>query len=167
VKILSIDPGNVQSAYCVYDTEERLPITFDTVPNEQIIQPPYIFGMAHKLVIEKVACYGMPVGETIFETCVWTGRFIQKFIDLKTEWGQEISWDRITRKEVVVELCGSAKAKDANVRQALIDLFGKPGTKKHPGVLFNKDRKNGPMSNDEWAALSIAVAYAETKQQSN
>jgi len=108
------------------------------------------------VVLEKVACYGMAVGETIFETVFWSGRFIQKLIDLKSEWGEEVHWDRIERREVKLHLCGTMKAKDANIRQALIDRFGEPGKKKSQGVLYG-------IKADQWAALAVGVTYAETR----
>jgi hypothetical protein len=47
------------------------------------------------------------------------------------------------------------RAKDANIRQALIDRFGAVGTKKMPGPLFG-------VSSHYWAALAVAVYAAET-----
>ena len=40
---------------------------------------------------------------------------------------------RVKRSAVKLHQCGSNRAKDANVRQALIDKMGPPGTKKAPG----------------------------------
>jgi hypothetical protein len=77
---------------------------------------------------------------------VWTGRFIERWRDYAAM-GDPI---RIPRGEIKVHLCRSTKAKDANVRQALIDRFGAPGTKKAPGVLFG-------VTSHCWAALAVAV----------
>jgi hypothetical protein len=149
--ILGIDPGSEQSAWCLYDTEKQLPIEFSTDFNS--ILAAYILGSRgdfSRVVCEMIACYGMAVGESIFETCTWIGSFRQACRDRK----EGVLFDRIKRKEVVTQLCGSARAKDANVRQVLIDRFGKPGTKKCPGVLYK-------MKKDEWAALAVAVVYSE------
>ena len=80
------------------------------------------------LAIEMVA-YGMPVGREVFDTCVWIGRYIQA-------WPRPDEVRLIYRKNVKLELCGSARAKDANVRQALLDRVGPRGTKKKPGATY-------------------------------
>lgn len=101
---------------------------------------------------EQIASYGMAVGRDVFETCRWTGRFWE----VCTVMGA--TWAFIERKAVKLHLCGSYRAKDANVRQALIDRFpatggGKVpqiGTKKQPGPLYG-------VSGHAWAALGVAV----------
>lgn len=97
-----------------------------------------------EMVIEKVACYGMPVGEEVFETVFWSGRFAQAYGAERTH--------QMPRIEVKSHLCHNSRAKDANIRQALIDRFGKPGTKKHPGTLYG-------ITGDLWAALAVAVTW--------
>lgn len=82
------------------------------------------------LVIEMIASYGMAVGQTVFETCVWIGRFVEiaSFNNIKIEY--------IYRKDEKMNLCHSMKAKDSNIRQALIDRFGIVGTKKNPRLVL-------------------------------
>lgn len=82
------------------------------------------------LVIEMIASYGMPVGKEVFDTCVWIGRFKQIAImrNIKVEY--------IYRKDEKMNICHSMKAKDSNIRQALIDRFGEVGTKKNPRLVL-------------------------------
>jgi hypothetical protein len=101
------------------------------------------------LAIEQVASYGMPVGAEVFETVYWSGRFAEAYGADRVR--------RIPRLKVKLHLCHDSRAKDANIRQALIDRFGKPGTKKEPGVLYG-------IKGDLWAALALAVTAAETPQ---
>jgi hypothetical protein len=98
------------------------------------------------LAIEQIASYGMPVGFEIFETAVWSGRFMQACEHSKIV--------RIPRKEVCLHLCGSPRAKDGNIRQALIDRLGAPGTKKHPGPTYG-------VCKDEWSAVAVAVTASD------
>jgi hypothetical protein len=57
---------------------------------------------------------------------------------------------RVFRKDVKLHLCNSPRAKDANVRQALLDRLGPQGTKKAPGPTYG-------VKSHEWAALAVAV----------
>ncbi len=63
----------------------------------------------------------------------------------------------VPRRDVKLHICRSAKAKDGNIRQALIDRFGPVGTKKAPGPLFG-------ISNHRWAALAVAVTAFDLEQ---
>jgi hypothetical protein len=142
--VLGIDPGPVESAYCLYDSHTKAPVEFYTLFNGALI----LSALIKTVVIEKVASFGMPVGETVFETVFWSGKFAQQ----AENYGFNVA--RMTRKEVVTHICGSAKAKDSNVIQAMKDKFGEKGTKKNPGILFG-------IKADEWQSLALTVAYSE------
>lgn len=156
-KILAIDPGNEQSAYMYF--EDGKIVEFSIMPNSNMLHIIPQFGRAEHLAIEMVASYGMAVGKTVFETCLWIGRFTQRWVEVH---GEE-TWTKVYRKDVKMHLCNSMRAKDANIRQALLDRYpatggGKTpqiGTKKEPGPLYG-------VSKDVWAALGVAITYAET-----
>ena len=102
----------------------------------------------HHLAIEMFASYGMAVGRESFETVLWTGRMVEA-------WGGNFT--KVYRTQVKHVLCGATRAKDANVRRALINIYGgdmktAKGTKKKPGPLYG-------VSKHGWAALGVAVAY--------
>ncbi|HBC95047.1 MAG TPA: hypothetical protein DCZ10_19680, partial [Pelotomaculum sp.] len=63
--------------------------------------------------------------------------------------------ERVYRKDEKINLCGSMRAKDGNIRQALIDRFGIVGTKKSPGWFYG-------VSKDVWAAIAVGVTYYDT-----
>lgn len=132
MRILAIDPGNIESAYCLINTDTYEPIMFDKIKNEELVElienNKYCsFNTFGEIIIEKIASYGMAVGQTIFDTCIWTGKFAQAS-GLKEEY--------ILRKDEKMNLCHSMKAKDSNIRQALIDRFGLVGTKKNPRMVL-------------------------------
>jgi len=56
----------------------------------------------------------------------------------------------VPRRDVKMHLCSSVRAKDGNIRQALIDRFGADGTKRKPVPLAG-------ISQHRWAALAVAV----------
>jgi hypothetical protein len=62
----------------------------------------------------------------------------------------------IFRKDIKLFLCGTMRAKDANIRQALIDKIGPQGTKKTPGPTYG-------IKSHTWAALAVAVFAAQQK----
>ena len=149
--ILAIDPGPVESAYVILD-ENLYPQEFNKLPNCEILDmidavannnATYNKGM-WRFAIEMIASYGMSVGKEVFETCVWIGRFTQTAIPLKAEY--------VYRKDVKINLCGSMKAKDSNIRQALIDRFGVVGVKASPGWFYG-------VSKDVWSAVAVGVTY--------
>lgn len=151
MKILGIDPGPVQSAYVIWDG--FVVLKAEILPNAQIIRELQNGLCLDACAIEKIACYGMAVGAEVFETCVWTGRFIERWRDY-AGMGDPI---RIPRLDVKINLCKTAKAKDANIRQALIDRLGPVGTRKNPGPLLG-------VTSHCWAALAVAVTCADQMQ---
>ena len=150
--ILSIDPGTAQSAFVLLDKNLK-PVEFGKYVNENVrseirrlTRLHYIANESVAVVIEMVASYGMPVGAEVFETCVWIGRFAE----MAEQCGSLVNF--IYRKDEKMNLCGSMKAKDGNIRQALIDRFGPVGTKKNQGWFYG-------VSKDVWAAIAVGVTY--------
>lgn len=148
--ILAIDPGPEHSAFVTYDG--RRPLAFAKIENSELlrrIRDTELDGQA--LVIEQIAAMGMAVGAEVFETVFWSGRFAQA-------WCGE--FDRVKRHAVKMHLCGNMRAKDGNIRQAIIDKFGGKergiGLKKTPGPLYG-------MSGDCWSALAVAITWWETR----
>ena len=156
--ILAIDPGNIVSGYCLMD-EDYTPMLFGKEDNTLILTKIDALGQRPRAaIIEMVASYGMPVGQTVFDTCVWIGRFTQ---ELENN-GVPIFY--VKRKEYVAEFCGSTKANDANVRQYLIDRFapntpnyGK-GTKVSPGFFYG-------VKADVWQAIAIGTYFIDKEKR--
>lgn len=155
--ILAIDPGNIESAFVVLDKNLK-PINFGKINNEELITEIYEnnFIECDYFVIEMIASMGMAVGQTIFDTCVWIGRFSEA---IESTYGIHASETKyIFRKEEKMNLCGSTRAKDGNIIQALIDRFapgeqnkGK-GIKKLPGWFYG-------FKKDIWQAYAVGVTY--------
>ena len=141
--VLAIDPGTTESAFITWDGVSTGPKGF--VSNADLLA---LIRMPSPtpVAVEMIACYGMPVGREVFETCLLIGR-IQEICH-----GQNRDCALIYRRDVKMYLCNSARAKDGNVRQALIDKFGAPGTKKVPGRLYG-------VATHIWPALAVADYY--------
>lgn len=154
--ILAIDPGTTESQFVVWDGVRV--VEHGLRDNAALLS--YLDGFrdlgVKRAVIEMVASYGMAVGREVFETVYWIGRFDERLIALG------YATERVVRMDVKLHLCHSARAKDPNVRQAIIDRFGGKvaaiGTKKQPGPLYG-------ISSHAWAALGLAITFADTRTE--
>lgn len=154
--VLAIDPGNAESGIVLIGADYR-PIMAKKAPNEYLLdQITFHSRDFDEVVIEMVASYGMAVGASVFETCVWIGRFEQRLRDF----GKNVT--RIPRLRVKMNLCHKSTAKDSNITQALVDRFapnepnkGK-GTKKAPGFFYG-------FKKDIWQAYALGVTYLDEK----
>lgn len=149
--ILAIDPGTTRSAWVLRDQHGM----YGRIePNEQVLERCRWFATvadtvpeaATDVVIEKVESFGMAVGAEVFETVFWSGRF--------AEAARPLPVHRIGRRDVKLHLCGQTRAKDPNVRQALVDRFGGPLATRKGGALYG-------VKGDIWAALAVAVTWAD------
>lgn len=177
--ILAIDPGSVESAYLLLDCPRLTPIGFGKVDNSELLKRIGIIKLTYSpvFVIEMIQSFGMAVGAEVFMTAFWAGQFCK-------EWNG--AYEFIYRGEEKIALCHSARAKDPNIRAALIDLWGGQekaiGNKKCP-ICKGKGKHRtkwrciedccrckgtgylvppGPLcsiSNDVWSALAVAVTY--------
>lgn len=146
-RVLAIDPGPVQSAFLQLADGELVYAGFGIWPNEALLTSIGLGNIAiNVLVIEQVEGFGMAVGREVFETVHWAGRFHQAALPTTVA--------MVTRKAVKLHLCGNLRAKDPNIRQALIDRFGGPASIRKGGPLYG-------VSKDVWSALALAVTYAD------
>ena len=158
--VLAIDEGNEYSGYCVV-LDDFSPAEFGKVTNDELLKHLGDIFEKYKgisLAIEKFESYGMPVGRSVFDSCVWAGRFIQAC----QEQGIEYEW--VSRKEEKLIICGSLKANDTTIKRALINMFcdhdyrtGK-GTKKNPDYFYG-------FKADVWSAFAIGYVYLKRKSK--
>lgn len=153
-RVYAVDPGPEVSALIVFDGA--------AVVNHQRLENAQLLAEIadrtrtpdHVLVVEQIASFGMPVGADVFETCVWSGRFIQAWTGDRDPL---MPWARLKRHEVKSAICGNQRARDPHIRQALIDRFG-PGREKAIGTTAAPGPLHG-LAGDEWSALAVAVVW--------
>jgi hypothetical protein len=136
---------------------ETAPRAFELWPNDKLVgalrNPGGFSRDISTVVIERIQSYGMAVGEEVFETVFWTGRFAEAAV------ARGYGLARLGRLKVKTTLCHDSRARDANIRAELINRFGPGkekaiGTKRQPGPLYG-------VSGDVWSALAVAVAWAD------
>jgi hypothetical protein len=154
VRVLAIDPGPTESAWVLWDG--AVIAGHGKVPNAEMTIAWFVargVGVGRVAVaIEMIQSFGMPVGAEVFETCVFVGRLMERAV---MAGGPGLRLRRVFRKDVKMHLCHSMRAKDPNIRQALIDRIGPPGKKSAPGPTYG-------IAGDCWAALAVAVTAIET-----
>lgn len=144
--MIACDPGNTRSAICAFNGVRvnwvKLMLNADLI---KMIRSSGDSLKDQHVVIEMVASYGMIVGQEIFDTC----RVIGQIQEAAESMGAKVTL--VFRKTVVAHICHSAKASDANIKQALKDRFGQKGTKAAPGIFY------GVSGSDQWSAIAIAT----------
>jgi hypothetical protein len=151
--LYAIDPGTLQSALVVLESDPRrstVIVEHTTVLNAALLPRLNDAPMGAQLVIEQIEAMGMAVGAETFETVFWSGRFYEA-------WPNHDRY-RLARRPIKLHLCGAMQAKDANIRQALLDKFGGKdaalGRKHAPGPLYG-------LKGHEFAALAVGVTWLE------
>lgn len=143
--ILAIDPGPEQSAFLAWDGKV---CSKGLISNGEARASLRHWSADPSLIVavEMIASYGMPVGKEVFETCVNIGRIVEVCYPKPVR--------MVYRRDIKLHLCGSARAKDANIRQALIDRVGPQGRKHSPGPTYG-------LAKHDWAALAIAIYVSD------
>ena len=115
--ILAIDPGNEKSAVAILDKENYYSPKHDILDNDKLLLQ-IRFGYSgpnsllpfycpDTIIIERITGYNMGVGQTVFDTCVWIGRFIEaaRTVDYKT-YHRPPTVVLLPRPEIKLHLCG-------------------------------------------------------------
>lgn len=157
-KIIAIDPGNTHSAIVIM--HEGGPTVWKKTTNGQILSWLRTWSTHYKeyeMAIETPAPRGMPTALEEMQTLIAIGEFKEAFRPGETH--------HILRKDVKMNLCGQVRAKDKNIRQALVDRFIQhfgvanekelKGLKKNPGPLYK-------LAADMWQALAVGCTHYDS-----
>lgn len=156
--ILAIDPGPTTCGVVLYDSSARMVLESFAAASVDaalgmIREPPdrwstraLVWAPGPPLVaIERVQAAGIS-GASLLQTSEVVGRLQQRALDC----GLRVRL--VYRREVCAALHVSGAAKDAQVRQRMLEMHpGGTGTKKAPGPLYG-------VSSHAWQALGLAVA---------
>jgi hypothetical protein len=142
MRCLAIDPGNKKSAYVVVSFEGRDPLSWEIeahakIDNEDLLDLLSEFALDFS-VIEMISSYGFKVGDEVFETCRWIGRFEQEL----SSFGRPPFV--VKRIDVKIHVSGSVTANDSAIRSIMHRIWPDSG-----------------LANDEWQAAAVAVCAIE------
>jgi hypothetical protein len=165
--IVGIDPGNIESGYCLIDTDYTI-VEADKIDNELLIEKIQKYDRTYTVVIESMQSYGMTMGKTTIETCYFIGRLLQICSDTNKD------YKLIPRPEYAPAIVGG-KANDATLRAALENRFGsydkgKPEKKLKSGVIKQSYVPDGPLckisgATDKRSAFAVACYYLDCKKR--
>lgn len=168
--IAGIDPGPEASALVVLNTATWRVDLARYLPNERMLDAicPDVrlevdwrdHGFVAFCGLEWLMTYRKVVGQSVFQTCRWVGRFEERWIDRGTE------PRLISNVEIRQNLCHvHDRAGAGEIRAALIDRFGGPdravGVKKAPGPLYALRLGPKGCARHLWSALGVAVTLAD------
>jgi len=152
-KLLAIDPGPTYSALLVWDVATQ---SIDRTSLPEIIKSDLVcetIGLLQlPVACEHLQCFGMAVGAEVFQTAYWIGEY-RATCRLEC-----LPFRPVFRMEVKNAICHNSRATDSNIRQAIIDRLGPPGTKKAPGATFG-------IKADLWSALAIALTVGGAQRE--
>ena len=147
--IIAIDPGNEKTGWALMDGKT---VVDHGVDENNAFKLRLSWCQCSVMAYEMVACFGMPVGREIFDTCVWIGMFCEAF-------GPSHSHP-VFRRDVKLHLCGNVRAKDGNIRQAILDMYEPSGGGKTPQI--GTKSKPGPLygvSTHIWPAIGVGLTF--------
>jgi hypothetical protein len=144
--ILAIDPGPTTCGVVLYDADaKRVCGVAADATIEDTLGRIRSTGSNTLVAIERVQSAGIS-GASLLQTSEVVGRLQQRALDC----GLRVRL--VYRREVCSALHVSGGAKDAQVRQRMIEMHpGGTGTRKTPGPLYG-------VSSHAWQALGLAVA---------
>lgn len=145
-----IDPGPRECCGVLFDGESVIEVV--NMETRQLVDWILVQREVSNLHIacEWIESFGMAVGRETFETVAQIGIIVGALPELRL----------IPRRDVKLNICKSPRAKDGNVRQAIIDRFGPVGTKKDPGPCYG-------VSKHAWAALAVAITACDQERTNN
>ena len=145
--LIGIDPAPIVQSFVIFDGKRVVSSGNVSVDELCVIlrENPGLLAAC-----EYIDFMGMAVGSEVFATVFNVGRLYSASTIMRL----------IPRRDIKLHLCGSHRAKDGNIRQALIDKVGPVGTKKAPGACYG-------ISTHLWSALAVAVTAIDCERTKN
>ena len=157
--IIGIDPGPERSALValrtVADNVHGFEVaTAEFATNEAIrggLRRLVMVSASALLAVEEFRIYGRKrVARDGLLTIRWSGRFEELFLSVPC--GCRRSFQYVSYRRAACHHAAGSNPKESDVRAALVERFGPPGTKKAPGFLYGMTSKG-----HHFSALAVAV----------
>jgi Holliday junction resolvasome RuvABC endonuclease subunit len=143
MRILGIDPGPTQSAFALIDGTRILNAA--TIGNKEFL------SIVEVCRCDLIACEGLFYQGNIAGSSLWQTAYMIGMIFDRTE---PIRFVLLPSRTVTTAICGLARCSDKDIKIALEERYGPPGTKKNPGQLYGMD-------SHVRSALAVALTASE------
>ena len=156
---IAIDPGNEQTGWVVA-LKDNSKLIYKNKDNNTVLYKKISYFLKNenviKVGIEYPSSYGMPVNQTLLDTCTIIGILIQICLS------NNIKVELIFRKSVKMFLCNSVRAKDAEVNSRVREYVGEDYTQKNPNEYYwNQEVEENEgaryCQNDQYAAIAVLL----------
>ena len=114
MKILAIDPGTEKSGIVICNIDRSIDLAVE-LENDAVLNEIRVQNI-DEVVIETIESFGLAVGKTTFQTCIWIGRFWEAW-KIHSEKDPHI----ISRGDEKIVLCGAKKIGRASCRERVSD----------------------------------------------
>lgn len=151
--IMAVDPGSTSSGLAVLNAKTRRLGRAGVFSNHEILKHIEDSTCIDVLALEQMSSYGKPVGQEVFATVFWAGRFAERWIATGR---QEESIRQAIRQHIKRHLWGFANAKDSDVLAAVRQRMQSKNSR------IKGDPLEGVHSH-AIAALALAFYVAETE----
>ena len=159
--IIAFDPGNEQTGWVVVLADNSKLLYKNKELNSECLKKLNIFLNKEEfniinVGIEYVSSYGMATNQTVLDTATFSGILAWIFRS------RQIPCEFVFRKSVKMFLCGSVRAKDAEVNSRVREYVGEDNTQKNPNIWYWNEfveKYNGYKyaNNDIYAAIAVAL----------
>jgi len=165
-RVLSLDPGNEETGFVLWDSKRKMILDKDKLSNEELQKKlPSLVKMNNLFKGEEVECVGiemissyyMPVGQPIFDCCLWIGIFKNTLENLG------FKPKLIFRQSIKMHhALAISKVNDSVINGILRQKYGEDNTQKTPNKLYWNEyvEKSGGakyQNGDIWSAFAVAT----------
>lgn len=159
--IIAFDPGNEQTGWVVALADNSKLLYKNKEDNREVYNKLLTYLSNSEFEIEKIgieypSSFGLPVNQTLLDTCTFIGILSQVFLSysLKPEY--------IFRKSIKMFLTGSTRSNDSAVNSRVREYVGEDYTLKKPNYWYWNDeveKRGGARycNNDMYAAIAVLL----------
>lgn len=165
--VMAIDPGCEETAFVIWDSEQKIMLNKHKLPNKELLLKLKSIlegGIVQIVGIETISSYSMAVGQTTFDSAIWTGIFKQKIESLG--YNVKLIFRQSIKMHHALAISG---VNDTVLNNILKRKYGEDNTVKRPNRIYwneEVEKRGGSkyMNGDMYAAFALATFLTEPNE---